>query len=131
MATQQLVTGNEVSYGAAADLSGKPFRYVKLASASGQVALCGAADIPVGVLQNRPRSGDTAAVITLSGAVAKAVSDGSQTAIAIGDTVGSDANGKAVKKTAAGSWYNGVALEASSQDGKVIRIQLTGPQQRS
>lgn len=131
MATQQLVTGNEVSYGAAADLSGKPFRYVKLAAASGQVAVCGAADIPMGVLQNRPRLGDAAAVITLSGAVAKAVSDGSQTAIAVGDTVGSNADGKAVKKTASGSWYNGIALEASSQDGKVIRIQLTGPQQRS
>ena len=132
MATQQLVTGNEVSYEAAADLSGKQFHLVKLdAAGAGKVNLCGASDIPVGALQNRPRAGDAAAVITLSGAVAKVVSDGSGTAVAVGDTIGANAHGKAIKKAASGNWYLGIALEASSQDGKIIRIQLTGPQQRA
>ena len=89
----------------------------------------GATDVPIGVLQNKPVANQAAEVITLAGAITKVVSDGSSVNIAIGDPVVTDATGKAIKKTASGGWYNGIALEASAADGKVIPVLLTGAQQ--
>ena len=132
MATQQLVTGNGVSFVAENDLSTKLYHYVELSATEGQVDVCDAStDVPIGVLQNKPKANEAAEVITLAGAIVKVVSDGSVVAIAVGDTVGTDATGKAVKKAVAGDWYNGIALEASNADGKIIRVLLTGPQQRT
>ncbi|MBM3216434.1 DUF2190 family protein [Candidatus Poribacteria bacterium] len=132
MATQQLVAGNGVSFVAENDLSAKQYHYVELSATRGLVdAPDNAADVPIGVLQNDPSAGEAAEVITLAGAIAKVVSDGSGAAIAIGDTVGTNNAGKAVKKSVSGDWYNGIALDASSADGKVIEVLLTGPQQRA
>jgi hypothetical protein len=131
MATQQLVAGNGVSFVAENDLSSSQFRYVELSATAGMVDVCdNAGDVPVGVLQNDPGAKEAAEVTTLAGAIAKVVSDGSTVAIAIGDTVGTDAQGRAVKKSIAGDWYNGIALAASSAAGKIIPVLLTGPQQR-
>lgn len=132
MAAQQLVSGFGVNFTAGSDLSAKQFRYVELTATEGKVDVCNnAADIPIGVLQNNPAADEAAEVITLAGAIAKVVSDGSGTAIVVGDTVGTDATGKAVKKATDANWYNGIALEASAVDGKLIRVLLTGPQQRA
>lgn len=129
MATQQLV--ESVSFVAENDLSAKQYHYVELSATAGTVDVPDSAgDVPIGVLQNKPRANEAAEVTTLAGAVVKVVSDGSVTAIAIGDTVGTNNVGKAVKKSASGDWYNGIALDASNADGKVIRVLLTGPQQR-
>jgi hypothetical protein len=129
MATQQLVYG--VSLVAENDLSAKQFHYVELSPTAGMVDVPDSAtDIPVGVLQNKPAQNEAAEVITLAGAIVKVVSDGSVTAIAIGDTVGTNNAGKAVKKSTSGEWYNGIALDPSNADGKIIRVLLTGPQQR-
>jgi hypothetical protein len=50
---------------AAADLSGKQYYFVKLASAT-TVDVCSAVtDIPIGVLQNKPTSGQAAEVVTI------------------------------------------------------------------
>lgn len=129
MATQQLV--ESVSFVAENDLSAKQYHYVELSATSGMVDVPdNAADVPIGVLQNKPLANEAAEVTTLAGAIVKVVSDGSVTAIAIGDTVGTNSVGKAVKKSLSGEWYNGIALDASNVDGKIIRILLTGPQQR-
>jgi hypothetical protein len=129
MATQQLANG--VSLVAENDLSAKQFHYVELSATAGMVDVPdNAADVPVGVLQNKPVANAAAEVATLAGAIVKVVSDGSGTAISIGDTVGTNNAGKAVKKTVSGDWYNGIAMDASSADGTIIRVLLTGPQQR-
>ncbi|GIX06972.1 MAG: hypothetical protein KatS3mg115_1375 [Candidatus Poribacteria bacterium] len=131
MATQQLAAGNGIALPAGEDLQGKAFHLVRLNNSGQVVVPTASTDLPIGVLQNDPPAGGAAEVLTLAGAVAKVVADGSTVAIAVGDTVGTNASGKAVKKSLAGDWYIGVALDASAVDGKLIRVLLTGPQQRA
>lgn len=110
------------SYEAGADLSAKQFYLVEQAT-TGKVSVCnGATDIPVGPLQNKPKSGEQAQVRLLG--LSKVVSDGSGTAIAIGDWVGTDGNGKAIKKGTDKDYVIGRAQEASSADGTVITVLL-------
>lgn len=79
---------------AAADLSAKQFRFVKL-TGDLQVNVCsGATDCPNGVLQDKPLSGQAADVMTFG--ITKLVAGGS---ISAGDRIGTDANGAAVKLT--------------------------------
>ena len=56
--------------------------------------------------------------------IAPVVSDGSGTAIAVGDYVGPSSAGKAIKKATADNSVAGIALDASSADGTVIRVLL-------
>ena len=66
---------------AAADLSSKQYHFVKLASAT-TVNVCSAiTDVPIGILQNDPESGETA-VITIFG-ISKMVADGTITGFGI------------------------------------------------
>jgi hypothetical protein len=104
------------------DLSAKQYYIVKV-SAANKVDVCNSAALAIGVLQNAP--GDTHAAEVLSIGRSKVVSDGSGTAIAAGDKVMSDGNGKAVKATGQ-SVSIGTAMGASSADGTVIEILMTG-----
>jgi len=123
MATEMAVF--DISAKAENDLSSKQYYFVEL-SAADQVDVCdNAADKPIGVLQNKPTQYHAAQVRVLG--ISKVVSDGSSTAIAVGDYVGTDANGKAVKKSSDTNYVAGIALDASSADGTVIRVLLTGP----
>lgn len=80
---------------AGADLSAKQYMLVKLNS-SGNAVICAAAtDVPIGVLQNAPTSGQEAEVLVAGGTKIKAGG-----AFAEGDLIGTDANGKADKKIA-------------------------------
>ena len=89
-----------------------------------QIDVCdAAADRVFGVLQNEPAAGQAAAVRILG--ISQVVSDGSGTAIVAGDYIGSNAAGKAVKKATADYSVAGIALDASSADGTVIRVLLT------
>lgn len=75
---------------AAADLSGKQFHFVKLASAT-TVNVCSAVtDVPVGVLQNKPTSGQAAEVTFLG--ISKVVADAT---LAAGDVIGTSADSQA------------------------------------
>jgi hypothetical protein len=75
---------------AAADLSGKQYHLVKLASAT-TVNVCSAiTDVPIGVLQNKPESGETAEITYIG--VTKIVADGT---IAAGNSLGTSADGQA------------------------------------
>lgn len=79
---------------AGADLSSKQFYFVKL-SAEGTVVVCsGATDIPIGVLQNKPESGQDAQVMCIG--VSKVSADA---ALSVGNLVGTSADGQADAKT--------------------------------
>lgn len=75
---------------AAADLSGKQYHFVKLASES-TVNVCAAVtDVPIGVLQNNPTAGESA-VVTVFG-LSKVSADAT---LAAGDVIGTSADGQA------------------------------------
>jgi hypothetical protein len=76
------------------DLSAKQYRFVKI-SAGKAVACSGATDVPIGVLQNDPASGEEAAIVVVGGT--KILSSAS---IAAGIKIGTDGNGKADAKVA-------------------------------
>ena len=109
---------------ASADLSAKQFFAVKLHSTEGQIALGAAAtDVCLGILQDKPKAGE-AGRVRIHG-ISKAVSDGSGTAIGIGDKVGTNTLGKVVKAHTTDRPILGTALSASSADGTIINVLLT------
>lgn len=80
---------------AAADLSTKQYYFVKLDS-SGDVAVCAAVtDIPYGVLQNKPTSGETAEVMVIG--ISKVNGDAD---LSKGNQIGTAADGQAAAYTA-------------------------------
>jgi hypothetical protein len=107
-----------------ADLRTKQYYCVELLSTE-KVDVCNnAGDIAIGVLQNKPAAGQAAAVRTAQNSKSKVVSDGSGTAIGVGDWVGTNASGKAVKKTTNNDWILGQAEDPSTADGTIITIRL-------
>tara|TARA_Y100001938_G_scaffold150907_1_gene244308 strand:+ start:4879 stop:5265 length:387 start_codon:yes stop_codon:yes gene_type:complete len=92
MATQESLTC--ITLEAGADLSGDQYKMVKLSAAKTIVLCSNATDAPVGVLQNKPGSGE-AATVAVSGAC-KLLAGGTVNA---GDFVGTDASGTADAKT--------------------------------
>ena len=84
----------KITLTAGADLSAKQFYFVKI-SGSGTCDVCsGATDKPVGVLQNKPTSGQAAEIVVLG--VTKVSSDAALTA---GNLIGTSADGQADAKT--------------------------------
>lgn len=75
---------------AGADLSAKQFYFVKLSAAFTVVACSAVTDIPIGVLQNDPTSGQEASVCVFG--LTKVNSDA---ALAVGDVIGTAADGQA------------------------------------
>lgn len=123
MATQVSIW--EDSFVAENDLSASQFRIVEI-SGTDQVDVCdNAADIPFGILQNKPKAGHAAEVMMIGRS--RVVSDGSGAAIAAGDPIGTDNQGRAVKKTADGAWCIGQANSPSSAAGVIIDVTLRGP----
>jgi hypothetical protein len=124
MATKSGFAWDE-SMKAAADLSTKQY-YIVEQTVADTVNVCNAAaDIPWGVLQNKPLSGGAAQVRMLG--ISMVVSDGSGTAIAVNDWIGPNSSGVAVKKATADYSVCGIAMDASSASGTVIRVRLIGP----
>ena len=113
--------GNMPGWTASADLSAKQY-YLVATSAATTVTVAGAGAFAIGVLLNEPESGEACDVIGYG--AAKVVSDGSGTAIAIGDPLKSDADGKAVKADTDKDHVIGYALKASAADGDIIPIIL-------
>src|SRR5437660_8112683 len=108
---------------AAADLSAKQFFGVKLDTTEGQCALGAAVtDICYGILLNKPKSGETAAVRVMGRC--KAVVDGSGTAIAIGDRLGLNGSGQLVKAHTADRPNCAIALQAATTAGAVIEVLM-------
>lgn len=85
--------GAQIKFGnltAAADLSAKQFHFVKLASATTVNVCTGVTDVPIGILQNAPTSGQ-AAEVTIFG-ISKVVADGN---LAAGNVIGTSADSQA------------------------------------
>jgi hypothetical protein len=103
---------------AAADLSAKQFFLVEITAAD-TVNVCNAAgDYPVGAIQNKPLAGEAVELAGCPGCVVKVKAGG---VVAVGDWVGTDANGKAIAKTADKDFAVGRALEAGV-DGRIIAV---------
>lgn len=87
-------TAVDWTFVAAADLSAAQYKFVEL-DANGKVTVCNAAtDIPVGVLQNDPASGEAATVRVFG--ISKVAADA---ALTIGNLIGTSADGQADAKT--------------------------------
>jgi len=110
----------EATFEAENDLSSKQYYIMKHGSSAGQVDTADATGPYVGVLQNKPGSGEEARVVTLGHSLV--VTDGSSTNIAAGDRLAADANGKAVKTTTDNDEIVGIALGASTADGVIIEM---------
>jgi hypothetical protein len=110
------------SFKAAADLSAHQWKGVKLTAKDTVNVVSAAADRAIGVLMNKPTAAGQHAQVLMFGQRMKAVSDGSGTAIAVGDYVGFNASGKLVKKATADYSVIGIANDASSADGVIIEF---------
>lgn len=107
------------------DESTKQYFAFKFGSSENQVVLAGAGE-GVGVLQNKPDKAGAAAEVRHHG-ISRHVVDGAATAIAIGDLITSDVNGRGVVADTINDLAYGVALEASTTLGDIISILMSGP----
>jgi hypothetical protein len=125
MASEQYLPSDVITLAASGDHSSNQFKFVYI-DTNGRAALMTSATAhPIGVLVNDPGAIDTdAEVMTALGKVVKVVANGNSVNIAIGDKIGTDATGNAVKKTA--NDYHGIAREAATADGVVIGMLYVG-----
>lgn len=108
----EIATANavKITLVAGADLSAKQYHFVKLNSSGQAVAVAAATDLPIGVLQNAPLSGQEAEILVAGGS--KLVLGGTVAAAAI------------VSPSAAGA---GVAIVAGTDTTKfAVGQALTG-----
>ena len=108
------------------DLSAKQFFIVKQTAADVVDLTAAVTDRPFGVLGNAPKINQAAEVVT--DGVTKVSSDGNAGAIAAGDQLGTDANGRAIKCTTLDRPLLGEAMDASTAVGTVIRVKLRAGQ---
>lgn len=111
----------EISLGrfvANAAFTGTPFRFVKLTT--GKLALCGAGEAGIGVIQDEPLANEAGNVMVVG--VSKVLAGGT---ITQGASVKSDANGKAVAASSSDPFAFGKALEGGS-NGEYIDVLLIG-----
>jgi len=104
---------------AGADLSTKQYTFVKLNSSGQVIAAAAATDIPIGVLQNNPTSGQEASVTIVGGTkiVASAAAT-LGTALNFGTSSAGKAATLAVTDTT--KYVLGVYLEAPAADGNIV-----------
>ena len=79
---------------AGADLSSSQYYYVKLSTTDTVIACAAATDIPIGILQNAPTSGQEATIMVTG--ISKVSADA---ALAINQLIGTAADGQADAKT--------------------------------
>jgi|GEM_PF-2510652 len=113
-----IYTGVPGQPGSAVPNSGMQYRFVKVTGKAQCGLATAAADRVVGVLQNKPQQPGAAATVGIWG-VSFVTAGG---AVAAGDSVDPDADGRAVKSAGRG---NGVALSASANAGELISVLLT------
>jgi len=104
---------------AGADLSSLQHYIVKLGSTEDTIEKSTAAsDAILGVLQNKPTSGQMASVAV--GGITKVIAGGS---VSAGNLVTADSNGKAIATTSGGDHVLGMALQAAST-GDIFAIEI-------
>jgi len=104
---------------AGADLTavGNQYKFVKLTAAR-TIGLCAAAtDKPIGVLQNRPYTGDPAEVVAIGQTKVQGDAD-----LAYGDSIGTSADGQAAAYTASDTtkYIVGTVIEDNAAAGGLI-----------
>lgn len=115
----------DVTMTAGEDLSAKQFHFVKVSADHTVVACTALTDIPFGVLQNDPVSGEGATVRI--GGVSKISSD---EAIAVGSLLGTSADGQAVVADPDGAseaYYVAQAISASTGAGGIVSAKVFAP----
>lgn len=112
----------DVNMKANADLSAKQFFLVKQTAADTVDLVSAVTDRTFGVLLNAPKANQACEVQT--DGIAKCVSDGSGTSIAAGDPLAADTSGRVVKNATTDRLGVGVAMDASTAAGTVIRVKL-------
>ena len=107
----------KVTLVAGADLSALQYNFVKLNSSGQAIACAAATDVPVGVLQNAPTSGQEAEVLIVGGT--KIVAGA---AITLPANIGTGATGKAVALavTDTTKYVVGSLITASAADGNIV-----------
>lgn len=124
--------GNEwlphvISYEAGADLTGKEGHFVKLNSSGNVVLAAAVTDRAIGVLRDGNPTGGTVGVYQGYGIVPVSAD---ATGIAVGDLVGTSADGQAIKLVAGTDttkYIHGVAQEASTAAGELISVAIVIP----
>ena len=121
MGTNQ--TMRTITLKASADLSSDQFKLVKWATGAKVALVADPADIPLGVLQNKPAAdGDRAIIALLDGAVLKMKAGAAITA-GVQVTVHDTADGKIDDAgIGAGDHSVGIALEAATATDDVIEV---------
>jgi hypothetical protein len=109
----------EATFTSSGDLSAGRYKFVKI-SAAQTVALTGAGERAIGVLTNAPDAAGKPASVRILGTVE--VMCGA--AVAAGNLLKSDANGKAINASVANDDFFGIALEAATADGDIIEALL-------
>lgn len=107
---------------ASADLSAKQFYFVKISGANTVDVCSGATDIPCGILQNTPTSGQAANVV-FSG-VSKVSSN---EALTVGWLIGTSADGQADRKipgTDTTEFYVGQVLTATTAAAGIASVLI-------
>jgi hypothetical protein len=103
---------------ASATLAAKQYYLVKQASTAGEVIVGAAAtDAILGVLQNDPAAGEAAAIGW--GGVLKVAAEAS---VSAGNYVTCSSTGRAKASTTDGNYFLGIAIDASSSAGDIIRV---------
>lgn len=120
MSTREIAIYDE-SYEAVTDLSANQYRGVSFAS-TGEV---GAGGSSIGIQQNKPAARGEAIQVRHHG-ISRAVVDGSGTPILIGSPLRFASGNPGVVATA-GQIASGTALQASTTNGDVIALLMTGP----
>ncbi|HEU01793.1 hypothetical protein LCGC14_0519190 [marine sediment metagenome] len=103
------------------DLSSHQFKAMELSGAFQVDLPDSAADIVVGILQNKPAAAGRAAEVRQFG-ITKWKAGAT---ITVGARVGTTSAGLAVVKTANNDWFNGIALSAGD-NGEIVEVLLTG-----
>lgn len=114
----------KVTLVAGADLSALQYTFVKINSSGQAVACASATDIPVGVLQNAPISGQEAEVLIVGGT--KIVAGA---AIGEGAQIGTGTTGKAVALVAGvdtTKYVVGTLITESAADGNIVTAVING-----
>lgn len=109
---------------ASADLSGQQFRFVKISGANTVTVTAASTDPSIGVLQNKPTSGQEASVLILG--VTKCTAGA---AVAAGAEIMADANGRGITATSAAGANRvlGVAIDAAANAGEIFSMIFIGP----
>jgi len=109
------------SYVADSDLRTKMYLCM-IRESDGNVDVSGLNGRVIGVLQNNPNISEAASVAQ-SGS-SRCVSDGSGTAIVVGDALKSDASGRAIKAATDKDHVFGHAMDPSTAAGTIIGVDL-------